>query len=103
MGNFRKWTEEEDAYLLLAFKNGVSKTRIGKRLGVHRNLIRRRLDFLEALANPPPKESEELAAEREHLERCRMLENRKPPPFELWARSMIELSRRQRRQGQSDG
>ena len=104
MSHVHNWTHEEDEYISLAHKNGVPVVRMATRLGVHRETVKRRLTHLRKVYDELSiQESLNQRRDRAIQNEWERLENREPPPFQIWARSMIELSRRERRQEQSDG
>ena len=95
MSYIHKWTPEEDDYLLLADKNGVPMIRMAKRVGVHRDTIKRRLIHLRKVHDDlMEKEVFEHRLERAFRAEQERLENREPPPFVLWMTGMIRLARR---------
>ena len=103
MGHYRKWTPEEDEHIVQGHAAGRSMASMAEELGIHRNTIGSRLRRLAALYEKEGLgERIALANERKFREECRRLEERKPPPFQLWARGMLALSRRERRQEQHE-
>jgi len=103
MSYIHKWTPEEDEYILLAHNNGVPVVRMATRLGVHRETVKRRLTHLWKVYDELSiQESLNQRRDRAVQNEWERLENRKPLPFQLWARGMIELSRRERRQEQHE-
>lgn len=103
MGNYRVWTPEEDEYIIQGHATGRSMASMGEELGIHRNTIGSRLRRLAKLYEKDGlAERIAFANEKRLREEWKRLENRKPPPFQLWARGMLGLSRRADRQEQPD-